>query len=236
MVGADNVRWTDSSTALLIAGGFAFGALVISCANIYQHLQSFTDPSKQKCLIRIILIVPIYSLSSFLSIVDPKSILYFETIRDVYEAYAIYIFLVLLINVCGSDSQCASDLRDKGSMTHPFPCCCLDELELGQDFLRICKQACLQFVLVKPVFAIISLILLSQDDYENSVYQWILSATYNISYTVALCGLFYFYLSVRDMISWFYPVFKFLAVKLVVFATYYQSLVTNFWAEWQVRT
>ncbi|ETO20388.1 hypothetical protein RFI_16831 [Reticulomyxa filosa] len=47
---------------------------------------------------------------------------------------------------------------------------------------------------------------------------------YNVSYTVALYGLFYFYVACKGIISKHSPVKKFLAVKAVIFMTYWQSL------------
>ncbi len=47
----------------------------------------------------------------------------------------------------------------------------------------------------------------------------------NISYTVALYGLYLFYLGTKDEIYGYSPVKKFIAVKSVVFATYWQSLM-----------
>ena len=49
--------------------------------------------------------------------------------------------------------------------------------------------------------------------------------TDNTSYTLALLALMYMYVAVRNLVAQYHPVRKFLAVKLIVFATYWQSLV-----------
>jgi hypothetical protein len=43
--------------------------------------------------------VPIYSVTSWLSLVWPNLEPFFGTIRDVYEAYAVYTFIALLIAI-----------------------------------------------------------------------------------------------------------------------------------------
>lgn len=50
----------------LIAGLFAIFAIVLSLYEIYRHLQNFKNPyiKIQKCTIRILFMVPIYSLNS----------------------------------------------------------------------------------------------------------------------------------------------------------------------------
>lgn len=50
----------------LIAGLFAIFAIVLSLYEIYRHLENFKNPyiKIQKCTIRILFMVPIYSLNS----------------------------------------------------------------------------------------------------------------------------------------------------------------------------
>lgn len=107
---------------------------------------------------------------------------------------------------------------------HPFPLCKLPAIPLNGRFLRFCKQGTLQFVIVKPVTAILSLIMLAAGKYDDIVYQWFLFIVYNISYSWALYVLYLFYQATKDLLRDFKPVQKFFAVKLVVFMTYWQSL------------
>ena len=51
---------------------------------------------------------------------------------------------------------------------------------------------------------------------------------YNVSYTLALYWLFVVYLATKSVIARHSPVAKFVAVKGIVFATYYQSLAVAF--------
>ena len=97
-------------------------------------------------------------------------------------------------------------------------------MTLGSTFLRRCKQGALQFVIMKPTFATLSLLLMAAGHYEDKGYQILLLVVYNVSYTLALYVLLLIYMAVRHYIAHHKPVQKFLAVKLIVFMTYYQGL------------
>lgn len=217
----------NSDLALVIAGVFSVASIILSLVLICQHLRTYTKATQQRCIVRILIIVPIYALSSWLSLVYGPVAVYFDLVRDCYEAYVIYLFMVLIVEFAGGESICATDLSRLGSMRHPFPLCQLQPLLLGMGFLRWCKQWTLQFVVVKPIMAVVSMIMLATGEYWSDAYQWTLSVIYNICYTIALFGLGYFYLGTRTLVAQHNPVRKFLAVKLVVFATYWQSLIVT---------
>lgn len=82
-----------------------------------------------------------------------------------------------------------------------------------------------QFVVLKPTMALASFICMLAGVFETVAFQWVLLVVYNLSYTTALYGLFLFYLGTKSLLVGFSPVSKFSAVKVIVFATYYQSLI-----------
>lgn len=215
----------DTALALIIA--FICSALgcAISLYNIYRHTTSYTQPTKQRAIIRILGIVPVYAVGSFFSMVFHQDALYFDTIRDIYEAWVINSFLNLILAYGGGENEiCVKMAMDPGSIKHPCPLCCLPPIQLGSKFMRSCKKGCLQFVVIKPIFAVMSLIMYGMDKFDEQWYQFLLQSVYNISYTVALYSLLLFYLATHNLLHEISPVFKFFAVKIVIFATYYQSL------------
>eukprot|EP01084_Bolivina_argentea_P316423 548480_1 len=210
-----------------IAGIFAFLGVILSFYNIGLHLAHWTRPIYQLWIVRVLFIIPIYATISFISIHESSLGLYMEIIRDCYEAFVIYCFLIWILNVIGGEEACAVSIAQRMSMKHPFPLCCLPPMRLNAIFLRTCKQMTLQFVILKPIAAIISFLLLvigGQDLYFNPYWQLIMLTLYNVSYTLALYGLFLFYVATKDEMNSFSPVKKFLAVKAVVFMTYWQAL------------
>ena len=45
-----------------------------------------------------------YSIATLMTILDPQRILIFNTIRDIYEAYVMYIFMQLLVQFLGGEN------------------------------------------------------------------------------------------------------------------------------------
>jgi hypothetical protein len=90
--------------------------------------------------------------------------------------------------------------------------------------IRTLKRGVLQFVIIKPIFAVIDIIMIATGEYYLLPYQFFEMFVYNISYTWALYCMYLFYLATNKIIKKFRPVMKFASVKMIVFATYYQSL------------
>jgi hypothetical protein len=97
----------------------------------------------------------------------------------------------------------------------------------GRRFIWRCKQGCLQFVILKPIFVVITCILYAKGKYEDgnfSVNQSYLYITiiYTISYSMALFVLALFYAACRDLLQPHNPAPKYIMIKSVVFLTYWQ--------------
>ncbi|KAL6089869.1 hypothetical protein STEG23_031958, partial [Scotinomys teguina] len=84
--------------AWFIAGIFLLLTVPVSLWGILQHLVHYTQPELQKPIIRILWMVPIYSLDSWLALKFPKIAIYVDTWRECYEAYVIYNFMIFLNN------------------------------------------------------------------------------------------------------------------------------------------
>jgi hypothetical protein len=100
---------------------------------------------------------------------------------------------------------------------------------MDAKFLRRCKQGVLQFVVIKLLMAATSIFLLAIDEYDARGYWWFRTIVYNVSYTWALYVLFLFYKATSGLLADFRPVRKFIAVKAVVFLTFWQTLTIQNW-------
>lgn len=217
-----------------IAGTFAFAAILITCHQIYLHLRYYSCPNEQRWIIRILFIVPIYSFTSFLSLMffeNDNYYVYFDSVRDCYEAFVIYNFLSLCYEYLGGESSIMSDIRGKPIKSSWLWCtCCMAGRQYTIGFLRFCKQATLQFCLIKPVMALITLILQAFSLYQDgnfspdSGYLYI-TIIYNVSVSLALYALLMFYQATRELLSPYDPVWKFLTVKSVIFLSFWQGVV-----------
>ena len=77
--------WINTSEDVnLVAWLFATLSILISLCHVIQHLVNFAMPGIQIYVVRILLIIPIYSISSAMAIQLGNNGLYAETFRDVY--------------------------------------------------------------------------------------------------------------------------------------------------------
>eukprot|EP01132_Coremiostelium_polycephalum_P006766 gene6766-8391_t len=124
-------------------------------------------------------------------------------------------------------------LHSKEPMSHPFPFTCLPKIKLGRTFLTNCKRFVLQFVFVKPIIAIISLILEINGYYgegefrSNMGYVW-LTVVENISVGLSLYYLVLYYKAMEDELKPFKPLGKFLCIKSVIFFSFWQGVAISF--------
>ena len=94
-------------------------------------------------------------------------------------------------------------------------------------FLAI-KRGVLQYAWLKPVLALSTIIMKATGTYQegyiglNSGYLWS-GIVYNISVSVSLYALGLFWVCMHDDLIPFRPVPKFLCVKLIIFASYWQG-------------
>ncbi|XP_072029622.1 transmembrane protein 184B-like isoform X2 [Amphiura filiformis] len=225
----------QTTAAKVVTGIFAFSAIIITVHQIYMHLRHYSCPGEQRWIVRILFIIPIYAFTSWLSLVffsQDHYYVYFDSVRDCYEAFVIYNFLSLCYEYLGGESTIMSEIR--GQCVRPtsiFCCtCCLQGKTYSIGFLRFCKQATLQFCLIKPIMVIITLILLpfgKYDDGNFSVtdgYLYIM-IIYNISVSLALYALFLFYFACRDILTPFEPILKFFMVKSIIFVSFWQGVL-----------
>ncbi|XP_034111723.1 transmembrane protein 184B isoform X1 [Drosophila albomicans] len=223
----------QTKTAQVLAGVFVWAALFVTCQQIYQHLRWYTNPQEQRWIVRILFIVPIYATYSWISLLFFNSdnvYIYFFTVRDCYEAFVIYNFLSLCYEYLGGEGNIMSEIRGKPIKTSClYGTCCLKGKTYTIGFLRFCKQATLQFCLVKPLVAFIIIFLQAFGHYHDG--DWsadggyiYITIIYNISVSLALYGLYLFYFATRDLLTPFEPVLKFCTIKSVIFLSFWQGV------------
>lgn len=69
------------------AGVMVCGTVVLSSRLVYLHLTHWYMPQVQKYVVRILWMVPLYAVQSWLSLRFHGSRIYIDTVRDFYEAY-----------------------------------------------------------------------------------------------------------------------------------------------------
>ena len=225
------------------AGVMVIGTLIMSVRLIYLHFTHWYMPGVQKYVIRIILMVPIYAVQSWLSLRFHHARIYIDTIRDLYEAFVIASFVYYLIELLGGEEALVRTLqqkvRDDPGLArhlgqHAFPLSLvLEPWELGVEFMLQCKHGVLQYVVAKTGFTILTYIIQSLGMYGEGQFVWTSPYPYlaflmNISVMYALYSLVRLFHAVQDElrypINW-HPLGKFLCIKGVVFFTWWQGVL-----------
>ena len=109
------------------AGAFVIMGFPISMYGILGHLRNYESPGVQCYVVRILWMVPIYSIESWLCLRFHEYEVYIATLRDCYESYVIYCFFSFLIAVLGGEDKLTMMLKDKsptrGFHLTPVNCC-----------------------------------------------------------------------------------------------------------------
>ena len=87
----------------------------------------------------------------------PVTAVYFDTVRECYEAYVLYNFLRYLLNFLEFEYDLPAELEAKPPVTQPVPFCCFPAWPKGPRFIRRCKIGVLQYTVVRVVLTVIAL-------------------------------------------------------------------------------
>lgn len=193
--------------------------------------------------------VPIYAASSWTSIVSLKAAQFLDPIRDIYEvrsksislvlenstanrqkAFTIYTFFQLLINFLGGERALIIMTHGRPPVQHAWPLNhVFPKVDISDPhtFLAI-KRGILQYAWLKPILALASIIMKATNTYQegylglSSGYLWT-GIIYNVSVSLSLYSLAMFWVCMHADLKPFRPVPKFLCIKLIIFASYWQG-------------
>ncbi len=149
-------------------------------------------------------------------------------LRDAYEAFVVYSFLMLILEYAGGEHSCIEQIKHQPPIRRPVPFCRFPAVRRDASLLRACKQGTLQFVAIKPIMAIISLCVyfgMGEEYYYGANFQIPLLIILNTSYSCALYYLILFFFATRSILLQFNVVLKFVAVKIFVFATFWFAVL-----------
>lgn len=209
-------------------------ALALSFYEIIRHLTNFTKPYLQRYIIRILLMVPIYSLNAWFAMILPSTGLYLDSMREVYESFVIYSFMKYLLNFLQYDTNLQQYIQYKPGPGQIFPFCFLPKCVGGKNFLIRCKHGILQYVVVRPITSMVAFISQLFNFYGEGNYNPLSGYTYpvlliinNASQILAMYCLVIFYTGYRQELRPMRPLAKFFSIKLIVFFSFFQSVVIS---------
>ncbi|KAF8933870.1 hypothetical protein BGZ52_006531 [Haplosporangium bisporale] len=232
-ISGGSITWKRHYVGWTVAGVCALVATLISLQLMYRHAKNYTNPSQQRHIIRILFMIPIYAIISFLSYRFYQEAIYYETIRDCYEAFVIYSFFVLLLTYLGENTEerknkITGQGQERRKLVFPLNCFYYDPS--SDNFLHYMKYGILQYVVVKPLMTIAAVVL----EYKGLYCEYIYAVNYGklyitiinfVSVTLAMYCLVLFYVTIKTEIASHAPFLKFLCVKLVIFFCFWQTWI-----------
>lgn len=229
-----------------LAGTFTLLTCLLTMFHMGSHLRNLYEPFVQRKILAILWMSPIYSLTSFLSLLLPKTEGYLSIIKDFYESYVVYTFLSFLIAVLGrGDREVVVQLLSRHASHLPNPARCLGRFydpppetsdgAKANAVLMECQICAMQFVLVRPITSILSFLVfvLGDEGDQSTAKGYFISPNFaiamieNVSVFFAFSGLLKFYHAVAEDLAWLQPFNKFLAIKGIVFLTFWQGLAIS---------
>lgn len=160
-----NTVWHDKlhDVGWFIAFVFVVLTLPLSAYDVGRHLLHYRDPELQKYVVRIIYMVPIYSIESWLALVFKDGTVVFQTMRECYEAYVIYcLYRLLLCSIARTDEARLAIIEGKTAkeLHHMRPFCHLKTWQ-GREFMQRTKQGTLQYVVIKLICTCVTIMTVS---------------------------------------------------------------------------
>lgn len=216
----------------IAASAFVISSLLSSFWQISQHLVYFNKPYLQKYIIRILWMVPIYSMNAWIAMILPSTGVYLDVCREAYEAFVIYSFMKYLLNYLHYDLNLQQTIDYKPGVAHIFPLCFLGTTKGGRLFMHRCKHGILQYVIVRPLTTLLAVFsqlfgVYGEGEYKlQNTYIYLLIIN-NISQITAMYCLVIFYTGYKMELSGIKPLAKFLCIKLVVFFSFFQSVLIS---------
>jgi len=179
---------------------------------------------------------PVYAVVSFFSYRYFRDYTYYSLAETIYEAITLSAFLMLLIEYVASTAtghSAEGALARKNKQPLPFPFCCWRYRPTKAYFMYTVKWSVMQYVLIRPAVSIAGMIcqhynvLCASGPFSVHFAEVYLESVDFVSISIALYGLVLFYDLTKEELAGRRPLAKFLAIKLIVMFTFYQSFMLN---------
>lgn len=218
-----NYAWAATALCVVLS-------TILTIRLIFWHFASFHKPNQQKHIVRILLMVPIYSIDSWLSFRFYWLSVYFDLFRDCYEAFVIYEFYCLLVEYTGGYVRTKDYFEQKPAFKLVAPLCCCT-VNPRRGLLRWLSRLTLQYVLIRPLMAVVALCMQVGGRYcageltaFGAGYPYV-TAIGLTSVTVAMYALVLFYVVAKEELKSYNPVPKFLSIKFIIMMSFWQSVM-----------
>lgn len=224
--------------------------LTLTVGLCWSHWNAAQEPETRNHVLLILCMVPLYGLMAALCVVWPQHYLYFELVRQSYEALVLWRFFQLLLHYlrrhshqvlgaidasfahnqkCLINHDYANELTEKTFLaleSQSLLWCCQINPSLG--LFKLLRYAVLQYCTLRLVLPPIQVTLYLLGLYSNRQpeggYLWI-TLLCTISLSITLFALWLLIRLTRPVIWRYGPTTKLLAIKLVIFFIFWQSVL-----------
>lgn len=214
-----------------IAGAFVALSIPMTIWDICQHLRHFNNPVLQKQIVRILWMIPIYAITSWLALRFKDINIYLDTVRECYEAYVLYNFFAFLLSYLRQTAGFDRGIYERTPLPHLFPFnFCFKPWAMNDTFIPLCSSGIIAYIIIRPMTTILALIFQSMDMYKEGEIKsdsaWVYIASVN-SFTQgwAMYCLILFYFAFKDDLKDTKPLGKVSAIKLIIFFSFWQSVL-----------
>ncbi len=162
---------------------------------------------------------------------------YWDVLRDCYEGFVLYSFYNLLLHYIGNDPptqrlRLAQSALDDEHVAMPVPLCCVGYSIKNPKFLDNCKFFVLQYAALRPLTSLFAVVLqwmgrLCPNSLSPATASFWLGLINFTSASTALYALVLFYTAAYPLLAPHHPFYKFVAVKFIIFFSYWQSIVLS---------
>lgn len=210
-----------------------------------MHATHYSKPREQRHIMRILFMVPIYCAESILCFYFYQKSVYFEVLGSCYEAFALSSFFTLLCHYAAPDLHTQKDYF-RGVRPKPWlwplnwfaKCCggergCWRTPRSGLTWFNVIWVGIYQYCFIRVTMTVVAVITEAFGKYcEASLspafsHVWVLVIE-SIAVSIAMYCLIQFYYQIRQDVAQYSPFLKILAIKLVIFLSFWQSTVISF--------
>ncbi|KAI5857952.1 organic solute transporter Ostalpha-domain-containing protein [Tricharina praecox] len=206
---------------------------------IYKHASNYTNRNEQRQIIRILFMVPIYSVTTMFSYVWYWHAVYWQVARDCYEAFAIASFFTLMCFFIAPDLRRQKEYFATMVVNPwPWPASWINKCASGKmrqprsglTWFNIVWICIFQYCFIRVATTIIATATQATGHYcEDSAHPafahfWMVFFNC-IAVTIAMYMLIAFYMNLKTALAPNRPLLKLLCIKLVIFFCFWQMVV-----------
>ncbi|KAJ5646963.1 hypothetical protein N7490_003335 [Penicillium lividum] len=203
---------------MIVSGVCTFITCVLIFSLMAEHASHCSVPNEQIKIMRIVHMLPAFSVLSYLAIVFPNSYVYLEGWTEVFQAVALYAFHMLLIDFVAPTERKRDEFFGKLKVKKIFR---RHQYRDGISWLKLSYYSTLQYPIVIFWVAIAQSVAAAFDRYcldSNKpafAHLW-LQIIQEVSVTIAINAVIRFYANTKDYMQEHKPLMKLLSFKLMV--------------------